>query len=228
MSLLFNAVQANPQQSFFAAYGSGGGGGSYPRDASFNSIVLDPSGGVFPLTLGLGNTSNIMGIRREEEGKETDYILFDPTESQMNLSNVYTINDAPYYPTLTQSINANSAGSNVPLQPARLALNSSSFTAPADGTLTMMAWANFESATSNIANGALNFEVNGSTGSSVAWFGATARTQTTSAAVCDIYPVTGGDVLTITAVASLPATGTAADGDFLAYDSRTFLQFTTL
>jgi hypothetical protein len=180
------------------------------------------------MTLGLGNTSNVMGIRRIEEGKEEDYILFDPTETSMALSNVTTINGGPYYPTLTQTINANASGSNVPLQPSRIALNSSSFTAPADGKLTMMAWANFESATSNIANGVLNFEVNGSSGSSVAWFGATAATQTTSAAVCDVYTVSGGDALTITAVASLPATGTAADGDFLAYDSRTFLQFTTL
>jgi hypothetical protein len=180
------------------------------------------------MTLGLGNTSNIMGIRREEEGKETDYILFDPVETSMDLSNVGTINGGPYYPTLTSTITANSSGSNVPLAPSRIVLNSSSFTAPANGKLTMMAFANFESATSNIANGVLAFEVGGTPGVSYASFGASAATQTASASVCEVLSVSGGDELTINAVASLPATGTAADGDFLAYDSRTFLQFTTL
>jgi hypothetical protein len=99
MSLLFNAVQANPQQSVFAAVGSGGGG-SYPRDASFNSVTIDPSGGVPPLTLGLGGSGTVMGIRRIEEGKEEDYITFAPASSEMDLSNVVTINGAPYPPAL--------------------------------------------------------------------------------------------------------------------------------
>lgn len=228
MSLLVKQVYANPTTPLWTPAGSGGGGGSYPRDASFNRITIDPSGGVFPLTLGLGNTSNIMGIRREEEGKETDYILFDPVETAMDLSNVATINGGPYYPTLTSTTTNDLGGDPVPLAPSRVVLNTSSFTAPANGKLTMMAFANFTCATSNIANGVMNFEVGGTAGVSSAWFGASARTQNTSASVCEVLSVAGGDALTINAVASVPVGGTGADGDFEAFGSRTFLQFTTL
>jgi hypothetical protein len=78
--------------------GSPPGGGSYPRDASFNSIRIDPSGGVPPLTIGLGGTSTILGIRRIEGGVETDYITFAPASSEMDLSNVSTINGSAYPP----------------------------------------------------------------------------------------------------------------------------------
>jgi hypothetical protein len=227
MSLLGSQVYANPTKSLWAS-SSGGGGGSYPRDASFNSVTINPSGGVFPLTLGLGATSNIMGIRRDEEGKEADYILFDPTETAMDLSNVGTINGAPYFPAITSTTTNDLGGDPVPLAPSRIVLNSSSFTAPADGKLTMTAYANFTCATSNIANGVMNFEVDGTPGVSSAWFGASARTQNTSAAVCEVFSVSGGDVLTITPVASIPVGGTGADGDFEAFGSRTVLQFTTL
>jgi hypothetical protein len=94
MSLLGKQVYANPTTPLWG----GGGGGSYPRDASFNSIVIDPSGGVPPLTLGLGGSGTVMGIRRIEESKETDYITFAPASSEMDLSNVTTINGSPYPP----------------------------------------------------------------------------------------------------------------------------------
>jgi hypothetical protein len=227
MSLLGSQVYANPTKSLWAS-SSGGGGGSYPRDASFNSVTIDPSGGVFPLTLGLGATSNIMGIRRTEAGVPTDYILFDPVNTEMDLSNVATINGAPYFPTITSTTTNDLGGDPVPLAPSRIVLNSSSFTAPANGKLTMTAYANFTCATSNIANGVMNFEIDGTPGVSSAWFGASASTQTTSAAVCEVFSVSGGDVLTITPVASIPVGGTGASGDFEAFGSRTTLQFTTL
>jgi len=64
------------------------------------SLVVDPNVGVPPLTIGLGGTSTTLGIRRDEEGKETDYITFAPAASEMDLSNVSSINGAPYPPAI--------------------------------------------------------------------------------------------------------------------------------
>jgi hypothetical protein len=229
MSLLGKQVYANPTTPLWTPAGAGGGGGSYPRDASFNSVTIDPSGGVFPLTLGLGATSNIMGIRREEEGKEADYILFDPTETSMDLSNVNTINGAPYVPTITDTIVANAAAAPVPLTPSRLALNSLTFTPPADGKLTMTAFANFDADVNDVRAGLLFFEIDGTAGVSSAWFGTVFLQQRTSATCCEVFSVTGGTPVTIVACASVAAYGGgSASGDFLAYQSRTLLQFTAL
>jgi hypothetical protein len=208
--------------------GSPPGGGSYPRDASFNSVLVNPSGGVFPLSLGLGTTSNIMGIRRDEEGKEADYILFDPTETSMDLSNVATINGAPYVPTITDTIIANAGAAQVPLSPSRLSLSSNTFTPIADGKLTLTAFANFDSVVSTVANGILYFEIDGTPGASVAWFGASAVGQRASATCCEVLSVSGGTPVDINTVASIADVGTGATGDFEAYESRTLVQFTAL
>jgi hypothetical protein len=214
-------------QNISTINGSPPSGGSYPRDASFNSILIDPTG-VYPLSLGLGTTSNIMGIRRDEEGKEADYILFDPVDTAMDLSNVATINGAPYVPTITDTITANAAAAQVPLAPSRLSLSSNTFTPIADGKLTVTAFANFDSVVSTVANGNLSFEIDGTPGASVAWFGASAVGQRASATVCEVFSVTGGTPVGINTVASIANVGSGATGDFEAYESRTLVQFTAL
>ena len=235
MSLLFNAVQANPQQSVFAAYGSGGGG-SYPRDASFNSIVVNPTG-TLPPAMELGTIgSNIGFYALDEDGNSgAEFISF--TASQMDLSNVSTINGsayppalpAPSLPTITDTTVANASGASVPLTPSRLALNSLTFTPPADGKLTMTAFANFDADVNDVRAGLLFFEIDGTPGVSTAWFGTVFLQQRTSATCCEVFSVTGGTPVTIVACASVAAYGGgSASGDYLAYQSRTLLQFTEL
>lgn len=80
MSLLFNAVQANPQQSVFAAYGSGGGG-SYPVDASFNTLNITQGG-----TLNIGSSINQgTSLRFFKDVSGTTASLFGMAYSGTNL-----------------------------------------------------------------------------------------------------------------------------------------------
>jgi len=98
MSLLGSQVYANPTKSLWAS-SSGGGGGSYPRDASFNSIVVNPTG-TLPPAMELGTIgSNIGFYALDEDGNPgAEFISF--TASQMDLSNVSTINGSNYPPAL--------------------------------------------------------------------------------------------------------------------------------
>jgi hypothetical protein len=235
MSLLGSQVFANPTKSLWAS-SSGGGGGSYPRDASFNSIVVNPSS-TTPVAVKLGAVGSNVGLYGlDEDGNPgAEFISF--TASQMDLSNVSTINGsayppalpAPSVPTITDTIVANAAGTSVPLTPSRLALNSLTFTPPADGKLTMTAFANFDADVNDVRAGLLFFEIDGTPGVSSAWFGTVFLQQRTSATCCEVFSVTGGTPVTIVACASVAAYGGgSASGDYLAYQSRTLLQFTAL
>ena len=133
MSLLFNAVQANPQQSFFAAYGSGGGG-SYPRDASFNSIVVNPTG-TAPPAMELGTIGSNIGLYAlDEDGNPAaEFISF--TASQMDLSNVTSINGVPYFNSPGTQFDYRNYPGGSPLveAPAWGVLTAIRFTPPVDG-----------------------------------------------------------------------------------------------
>ena len=175
---------------------------------------------------GFGGSNAPLGIRAVYADGTLQNTLAEFTSGGWDLSNVQTINGGPATPALTRTNINDLGGDPVPLAPSRIVLNSYSFTAPANGIVSLTAYANFTSATSNVANGVMNFELDGTPGVSSAWFGASARTQNTSASVCEVFSVSGGDVLPITAVASIPVGGTGASGDFEAFGSRIMVLFT--
>jgi hypothetical protein len=225
MSLLFSGVYANTTTPLF---GQGGGGGSYPRDASFNSIVIDPSGGVFPLSIGLGATSNVMGIRREEEGKETDYVLFDPTQTSMALSNVTTINGFPYSPVGTLFDFSNYPGGSPLVEaPDWGVLNTLNFTAPADGKLYVETLGTYVALVTG-AGVAMTLAVDGSNVPQDpvivnAYAGNTNFFNTYMLQ----FPVDGGSTYAITSVAHCSAIP-PADPDVVVTSSRMFAMFSPL
>ena len=129
--------------------------------------------------------------------------------------------------TTTATIVADAAGASVPLTPSRLALNSLTFTPPANGKLTLTAFANFDAQVNEIRAGLLYFEIDGVAGVSTAWFGSVFLQQRTSATCCEVIEVLSGVPVTIVACASVAAYGGGvASGDYLAYQSRTLIQFT--
>jgi hypothetical protein len=227
MSLLFNAVQANPQQSFFAAFGSGGGG-SYPRDASFNSIVIDPSGIASPLTIGPGTGGNVLGIRRTEVGVPTDYILFDPTETSMALSNVSTINGFPYNPVGTLFDFSNYPGGTPVVEaPAWGVLNTLNFTAPADGKLYVETLGTYVALVSG-AGVAMTVAVDGSNVPQDPVITNAYAGNTNVFNTCMVqFPVDGGTTYAITSVAHCSAIP-PADPDIVVTSSRMFAMFSPL
>jgi hypothetical protein len=201
-----------------------GGGGSYPRDASFNSIRIDPSG-VPTLSIGTGTGGTVMGIRREEDGKEEDYITFAPTASEMALTNLVSINGAPVPLTVTDFAQSTLF---IPLPTTPTPLTGLTFTAPVDGKLFIQGVGTFQSTTTNRTQVGFSFDVNGTNITSSSVIAACAsNAEFTEVVVPTItqFPVTGGTVYDISAIA-LVAGGTTADWN--ATNVQLYYSFTTL
>jgi len=209
-------------QNISTINGSPPGGGSYPRDASFNSIVIDPSG-VSSLSIGTGTGGSVMGIRRDEEGKETDYITFAPTATEMELSNVTAINGLPVPFTLT-AFNQSNLG-NFPIDNTTTTpLLGTSVMAPADGKLLVQAVANLVCRASSNTNAVLLLSING-TDDINATMNVGADTVNTDiiATTMAQYPVTGGTLYDCSAVAQ----SLVGPTDWVANNTQIFLSFTT-
>jgi hypothetical protein len=219
MSLLGSQVFANPTTPLWGQ----GGGGSYPRDASFNSIVIDPSGIASPLSIGAGTGGTTLGIRRDEEGKETDYIIFAPNATEMTLSNVVSLNGGPVPLTVTEFTSSfTSAG--IDALPGTV-MASQTFTAPANGKLLVQAIGNFQSAVTTGTSLGFQIDVDGSTISN------SIVNASCSTLILDVitptmaqFAVTGGSVYDISAVAY----SATSSGDWNGISGQLFLSFTTL
>ena len=202
--------------------GSPPGGGSYPRDASFNSIVIDPSG-VSSLSIGTGTGGTVMGIRRDEEGKETDYITFAPNATEMELSNVTAINGGPVPFTLT-AFNQSNLGSFAIDNATTTPLLGTSVTAPADGKLLVQTVANLVCKASSNTNAVLLLSVNGTDDvNSTMGISADTLNAETIATTISQFAVSGGTVYDCSAVAQSLGTNT----DWVANNTQIFLSFTT-
>jgi len=198
-------------------------GGSYPRDASFNSIVIDPSGGVPPLSIGTGTGGTVMGIRREEDGKEEDYITFAPSASEMTLTNVVSINSLPVPFTLT-AFNQSNLG-NFPIDNATTTpLLGTSVMAPTDGKLLVQAVANLVCRASSNTNAVLLLSING-TDDINATMNVSADTVNTDiiATTMTQFAVSGGTLYDCSAVAQ----SLVGPTDWVANNTQIFLSFTT-
>jgi hypothetical protein len=111
-----------------------GGGGSYPRDTSFNSITVNPSS-TAPVAMELGAIGSNIGLYGlDEDGNPgAEFISF--SASQMDLSNVTSINGVPYFNSPGTQFDFRSYPGGVPLveAPDWGVLNAISFTPPVDG-----------------------------------------------------------------------------------------------
>jgi hypothetical protein len=111
-----------------------GGGGSYPRDASFNSVTVNPSS-TAPVAMELGAIGSNIGLYGlDEDGNPgAEFISF--SASQMDLSNVTSINGVPYFNSPGTQFDFRSYPGGVPLveAPDWGVLNAISFTPPVDG-----------------------------------------------------------------------------------------------
>jgi len=202
-------------------------GGSYPRDASFNSVTVNPTGGPNPIGFGLGGTATI-GIRQlDEDGNPAaDYITFSPSSSQMDLSNVNSINARPIPLTVT-----NFAQSNIyvplPAGSPGVTLLGLTFTAPTDGKLFIQGNGTFQSTVTTRTQVGFLFDVNGSTLSNsfvIAACAANAQFTETVVPTMTQFSVTGGTVYDISAIAYV-AGGSA--NDWNATNVQLYSSFTT-
>jgi hypothetical protein len=203
--------------------GSPPGGGSYPRDASFNSIVIDPSGIASPLTIGTGSGGTVMGIRRIEVGSETDYITFAPNATEMALTNVVSLNGGPVPFTLT-AFNQSNLGSFAIDNTTTTPLLGTSVTAPADGKLLVQSVANLVCKASSNTNAVFLLSING-TDDINSTMGISADTLNAETIVTTMaqYPVTGGTLYDCSAVAQ----SLVGPTDWVANNTQIFLSFTT-
>jgi hypothetical protein len=203
--------------------GSPPGGGSYPRDASFNSIVIDPSGIASPLTIGTGSGGTVMGIRRIEEGKEEDYITFAPNATEMELSNVTAINGGPVPFTLT-AFNQSNLGSFAIDNTTTTPLLGTSVMAPSDGKLLVQSVANLVCKASSNTNAVFLLSINGTDDINTT-MGISADTVNAETIVTTMaqYPVTGGTLYDCSAVAQ----SLVGPTDWVANNTQIFLSFTT-
>lgn len=199
-----------------------GGGGSYPRDASFNSITVNPTGGPNPVGFGLGGTAAI-GIRQlDEDGNPgADYITFNPSSSQMDLSNVSSINGRPIPLTLTAF---NQAFSSPPIASfPGTTMVAQSITAPADGKLFVQAVGNFQSTITTGTSVAVSIDVNGSTiSNSIVYASCGNLILEVAPSTMAQFPVVGGTVYDV----SLVAFSSTSSGDWNGIAGQVFLSFT--
>jgi len=164
-----------------------------------------------------------MGIRRDEEGKETDYIIFAPNATEMTLSNVVSLNGGPVPLTVTEFTSSfTSAG--IDALPGTV-MASQTFTAPANGKLLVQAIGNFQSAVTTGTSLGFQIDVDGSTISN------SIVNASCSTLILDVitptmaqFAVTGGSVYDISAVAY----SATSSGDWNGISGQLFLSFTTL
>jgi hypothetical protein len=163
----------------------------------------------------LGTSSNVVAT----------YLDVTPNTTDMNLSNVKTINGVPYAPTLTSFDFSNWAGSNVAESPNYSVINSLSFTAPTNGKLYMESLGTFVSAT-QFGGGLMSFSVNGSniSNANVLFNAYDSNINIFGMSMYQI-PVTGGltyDISSIAQCSALPPAGS----DLVINTSRLFSVFT--
>lgn len=183
-------------------------------------------GGHTCLSIGTAGT-NAYGIRQlgTSSNVVATYLDVTPNTTNLNLSNVTTINGVPYAASLTSFDFSNQGGASVAESPNFTTLNSYSFTAPANGKLYMESLGTFVSVT-QFGGGTMTFAVNGTTltdantifncyDSNINAFG-TSMYQ---------IPVTGGltyDISSIAQCSALPPAGS----DLVVNTSRLFTIFT--
>ena len=222
MSLLSRQVYANPTTPLWAPAGSGGGGGSNPI---YNSVTVAPGGGgPLPVKFGLNGAAAVGIFQLDEDGMPAaDYLSF--SGSNMDLSNVSSINGVPYFNSPGTQFDFQAQGGTALAEaPDVTVLNALSFTAPANGKLYMEAMGNFIS-TTQFGGLGLGLAVGGTTISNSLTF-ANAYDSNINLPAVSMYqiPVTGGAVYDISAIAfcsALPPAGS----DMVVQTSRLFLMF---
>ena len=179
------------------------------------------------LSLGLAGTGGY-GLRLLSSDTGSNFgTFFDitPNTTDFNLSNVKTINGVPYAATLTSFDFSNQAAAPVAETPNYTVLNSSSFTAPANGKLYMESLGNFVS-TALGGGGNLGFSVNGTIiSNAINQFNAYNSNVNLFGMSMYQIPVVGGltyDISSIAQCSALPPAGS----DLLVQTSRLFTLFT--
>jgi len=185
--------------------------------------VIEPGGGSLPIGFGAAGTSTI-GIRQlDEDGNPgADYITFSPSTSQMDLSNVNSINARPIPLTVT---NFTQAYSSPPIAsfPGTV-MAAQTFTAPADGKLLIQGIGNFQSTITTGTSVAVSFDVNGSTiSNSYIYASCGPNILEVAPSTMAQVSVTGGTVYDV----SLIAFSSTSSGDWNGIAGQLFLSFTT-
>ena len=193
-----------------------GGAGTNVPIVSNSVLVLGKSG---TNALGLYQQSSATG------SNEAAYLSVTPNTTELNLSNVKTINGAPYAGTFTSFDFSNQAGAPVAEAPASTILNTYSFTAPANGKLYMESLGNFVS-TALGGGGNMGFSVNGTIlSNALNQFNAYNSNVNLFGMSMYQIAVTGGvtyDISSIAQCSALPPAGS----DLLVQTSRLFTLFT--
>lgn len=183
-------------------------------------------GGFSCLSIGKAGT-NAFGIRQLDTGSNVvaTYLDVTPNTTDMNLSNVKTINGVPYSASLTSFDFSNQAGAGVAESPNFTVLNSFSFTAPADGKLYMESLGTYVSTVLG-GGGLMTFSVNGSTISNAnVLFNAYNTNVNIFGTSMYQIPVTGGltyDISSLAQCSALPPAGS----DLSVVSSRLFTLYT--
>ena len=183
-------------------------------------------GGHECLSIGKAGT-NAYGIRQLGSGSNVvaTYLDITPNTTDMNLSNVKTINGVPYSASLTSFDFSNQAGAGVAESPDFTVLNSLSFTAPADGKLYMESLGTYVSSVLG-GGGLMTFSVNGSniSNANVLFNAYNTNINIFGTSMYQI-PVSGGltyDISSIAQCSALPPAGS----DLAVVSSRLFTLFT--
>lgn len=186
----------------------------------------DIGAGLNPLVLGFAGTSALGLYQQDNVGSNIGaYLYVTPNTTELNLSNVKTINGAPYAGTFTSFDFSNQAGAPVAEAPASTILNTYSFTAPADGKLYMESLGNFVS-TAKGGGGNMGFSINGSIlSNAINQFNAYDSNVNLFGMSMYQIAVSGGvtyDISSIAQCSALPPAGS----DLLVTTSRLFTLFT--
>ena len=176
-----------------------------------------------PVNIGFAGTSTL-GIRQlDEDGNPAaDYITF--SGSNMDLSNVSSINGVPYVATPATLFASSNAGGDPVLQSAPYIATSQSFLAPANGKLFIQSVTNVNLVPDAPVTGKLFLTVNGATiSNSESWFSATTANSQRSVTSITSFPVTGLAVYDISAC--VQGTDSTKDGDIELFGTTLFLSF---
>jgi hypothetical protein len=186
----------------------------------------DIGAGLTPLVLGYAGT-NALGLYQQDAtgSNVASYLYINPNTTELNLSNVKTINGVPYAATLTSFDFSNQAGAALAEAPDFTVLNSYSFTAPANGKLYMEAAANLVAAT-QFGGAGLGFAVGGTTITDSLTL-VNAYNSNINLPAMSMYqiPVVGGLTYDISAIAQCSALPPAGP-DMVVNTSRLFTVFT--
>lgn len=183
-------------------------------------------GGHTCLSIGTAGT-NAYGIRQlgTSSNVVATYLDVTPNTTDLNLSNVKTINGVPYAPTITSFDFSNQGGASVAETPNYTVLNSLSFTAPANGKLYMESLGTFVSVT-QFGGGTMTFSIGGSniTDANTIFNCYDSNINAFASSMYQI-PVTAGltyDISSIAQCSALPPAGS----DLVVNTSRLFTVFT--